>query len=114
MTRARLIGSEVKRVEDPRLITGAGTYVGDLAPPGMVHAELVRSPYASAVIRSIDTSAASEMPGVIAVYVAADLNPKVQPPPGASPLEGPPNPSRSLLAEGRVRFVGDPYAVVVA
>ena len=61
MTRARLIGSAVKRVEDPRLITGAGTYIGDLAPVGMVHAEFVRSQYAHARINHIDTAAALAM-----------------------------------------------------
>ena len=48
MTRARLIGSAVKRVEDPRLMTGAATYIGDLAPVGMLHAYFVRSQYAHA------------------------------------------------------------------
>src|SRR5689334_3379590 len=58
MTRARLVGSAVKRVEDPRLITGAGTYIGDLLPPGCLHAEFVRSQYAHARLNSVDVEAA--------------------------------------------------------
>src|SRR5215510_5436758 len=58
MTRARLIGSRVRRVEDPRLITGAATYIGDLAPIGVLHVAFVRSPHAHARITGIDLSAA--------------------------------------------------------
>ena len=65
MTRARLIGSAVKRVEDPRLFTGAGTYIGDLMPTGVLHAQFVRSPYANARITNVDTAAALSMPGVL-------------------------------------------------
>src|SRR5437764_771703 len=87
MTRARLIGSAVKRVEDPRLITGAGTYIGDLSPVGMVHAEFVRSQYAHARIDHIDTSEALAMPGVVAVFTGADVNDKLNPLPRASVAE---------------------------
>ncbi len=114
MTRARLIGSAVKRVEDPRLITGSATYIGDLQPFGLLHAEFVRSPYAHARIRSIDTSAARARPGVVAVYTGQDVNPHLNSLPGASNLEGAKNPRRTALAEGKVRFVGEPVAVVVA
>src|ERR1700682_2233551 len=107
MTRARLIGSAVKRVEDPRLITGAGTYIGDLSPTGMLHAEFVRSQYANARINHVDTSAALAMPGVVAVFTGADVNAKVNPLPGASNQEGAKNPRRTLLADGIVRFMGE-------
>lgn len=114
MTRARLIGSAVKRVEDPRLVTGAGTYIGDLAPTGMVHAEFVRSQHAHASLANVDTTAALAMPGVVAVFTGADVNGKVNPLPGASNTEGAKNPKRTILADGTVRFMGEAIAVVVA
>jgi aerobic carbon-monoxide dehydrogenase large subunit len=68
-----LIGQAVKRVEDARLITGAAKYLDDLKLPGMVHAAILRSPYAHARIRSIDTTAAAAAPGVVAVYTGKDF-----------------------------------------
>jgi aerobic carbon-monoxide dehydrogenase large subunit len=114
MTRARLIGSRVRRVEDPRLITGAATYIGDLAPIGVLHVAFVRSPHAHARITGIDLSAARTTPGVVGVFSGADVNPTFAPLPGASGIEGARNPKRSILAEGEVRFVGEAVAVVVA
>src|SRR5260370_11866208 len=114
MTRARLIGSAVRRVEDPRLVTGAGTYIGDLWPTGMLHAEFVRSQYAHARLNSIDTSAAQALPGVVAVFTGADVNDKINPLPGHSSIDGAKNPKRTLLADGIVRFMGEAIAVVVA
>src|SRR3990172_8464755 len=64
------MGSEVKRKEDPRLITGASTYVSDISLPGMHHVVFVRSPYSHAKIRGIDASAAAKRPGVFAVVTA--------------------------------------------
>ncbi len=72
---ARYAGARVHRVEDARLLTGHGTYVDDISLPGMLHACFVRSPYARATIRSIDTAAAQAAPGVHSVFTAADLNP---------------------------------------
>ena len=103
MTRARLIGSAVKRVEDPRLITGAGTYIGDLSPTGMLHAEFVRSQYAHARLNSVDTTAAQAMPGVVAVFTGADVNNKINPLPGHSSIDGAKNPKRTILADGATR-----------
>ena len=114
MTRARLIGSSVRRVEDPRLVTGAGTYIGDLAPTGLLHAVFVRSAYAHAHLDSVDTSAAQALPGVVAVYTGADVNSRLNALPGASGIEGANNPTRTVLADGTVRFVGEAIAVVVA
>ena len=114
MTRARLIGSAVKRVEDPRLVTGAGTYIGDLSPVGMLHADFLRSQYAHARLTNIDVSEALALPGVIAVFTGADINDKVNKLPGASTAEGANNPKRTLLADGEVRFTGEAIAVVVA
>src|SRR5207248_10023825 len=111
---ARLIGSAVRRVEDPRLVTGAGTYIGDLSPVGMVYAEFVRSQYAHAKIDNIDAPEARATPGVVAVFTGADVNDKVNPLPGASHIEGAKNPKRTILADGVVRFMGEAIAVVVA
>ena len=107
MTRARLIGSAVKRVEDPRLVTGAGTYIGDLSPVGVLHAAFVRSSHASARITGIDTQAAKAAVGVQAVLTGADVNHRFAALPGASGIEGANNPGRTILADGSVRFVGE-------
>src|SRR2546428_13299364 len=69
----RLIGKRLPRKEDPRLLTGKGTYVDDVVLPGMLHVAFVRSPMARGRILSIDTSAARELPGVHAILVAEDL-----------------------------------------
>src|SRR3954451_25260120 len=111
---ARYSGMRVARVEDARLLTGHGTYVDDVRLPGMLHACFVRSPFARAAIRSIDTSEAARAPGVQHVFTAADLNPgaKEQWHTMTGPL-GPETP-RPPLADDEVRFVGDPVALVVA
>lgn len=112
------IGQPVPRQEDPVLLTGQGKYTDDISKPGQLYAYVVRSPYAHGVINGIDASAALDMPGVKAVYTAADL--KAYGPMGcAMPMksrDGSPliNIERMPLAEDRVRFVGDPVAVVVA
>src|SRR4051812_36361777 len=72
MVRSAMIGARVRRKEDPRLITGTSMYVGDMQVPNMLHLILLRSPFAHARIRSIDTSAAKELPGVAAVYTLDD------------------------------------------
>ena len=66
----RLFGSGIRRREDPRLITGQASYTDDIKLTGMVHAAILRSPHAHARIRSIDTDAAKQAPGVLAVYTA--------------------------------------------
>ncbi len=116
MTRNRVIGTSVKRREDPDLITGRGRYTDDLTRPGMLHLAIVRSPYAHAVVGRIDATRALEVPGVVAVYTAADLEasgiPGVVPTAWLLPdLKTPPHP---LLAKDRVRYVGDGVALVVA
>ncbi len=100
------------------MLTGKGNYSADPHPPGMLEAVLVRSPHAHATIGGIDVAAARAMPGVVAVFTAADLT-DVSPIPGGigfpRPDGGPaPKTDRSLLAVDRVRFVGEPVAVVVA
>jgi carbon-monoxide dehydrogenase large subunit len=105
----------VRRREDPRLITGAGEFVDDLRVPGCLHAAMLRSPHAHARIRSIDVTAARRAPGVIGVYVAADLGPAGAPIPIYAPHPALPVPCRILpLAHERVRFVGEPVAAVIA
>jgi carbon-monoxide dehydrogenase large subunit len=113
---AAMVGSPIKRREDPRLITGQATYVDDIKIPGMLHMAVLRSPYGHARITSIDTSTARQHPGVVAVYTAEDLKGVVGNVAIAVPLgkiaEGMGN--RGALADGKVRFYGDPVAVVIA
>ncbi len=113
----RYTGASIKRSEDPRILTGAGRYVDDIKLPGMLHAAFVRSPLAHARVLSVDASAARELPGVIAVYTGAELEEITVPGPDVlSALMGGdgPTPEFSLLATDKVRFVGDPVAIVVA
>ena len=77
----RYIGQRIKRNEDPRLLTGQALYVDDVHLPGMLHAAFVRSPYAHGRILNIDTTAAKERPGVVAVITADDLGDYGQPGP---------------------------------
>lgn len=111
---ARYAGTRVRRVEDPRLLTGRGTFVDDVVRPGMLHACFVRSPFARARIGAIDTSAALAAPGVRAVFVAADINPAVHELWYTAQGSRVPDTPRPLLAEGEARFAGDPVALVVA
>ncbi|MBN2624854.1 MAG: xanthine dehydrogenase family protein [Acidimicrobiales bacterium] len=110
----RFTGSRVHRVEDGRLLRGRGTFVDDVERPRMLHACFVRSDVARGRIVDIDVSEALALPGVHAVFVAGDLNPGVHEQ-WHSQLgpDGPETP-RPPLAEGEVRFVGDPVALVVA
>ena len=110
----RYTGSRVHRVEDERLLRGRGTFVDDVERPRMLHACFVRSYVARGRIVDIDVSDALALPGVHAVFVAEDLNPGVHEQ-WHSQLgpDGPETP-RPPLAEGEVRFVGDPVALVVA
>src|SRR5262245_64147876 len=72
-TPSRLMGAEIKRKEDPRLITGTSAYVGDITLPGLHHVAFVRSPHAHARIRRIDATAALRRPGVRAVFTGSDI-----------------------------------------
>src|SRR5271165_5393290 len=67
------LAQPVRRVEDPRLLRGGGHYVDDFSPPGMLHAVVLRSPYAAARITRLDATEAAAMPGVRAIYSGADL-----------------------------------------
>src|SRR5580704_3108020 len=113
----RYTGASIKRSEDPRILTGAGRYVDDIKLPGMLHAAFVRSPMAHARVLSVDVSAARELPGVVAAYTGAELEAMTVPGPDAlMALMGwqGPTPQFSLLATDKVRFAGDPVAVVIA
>jgi aerobic carbon-monoxide dehydrogenase large subunit len=106
----RSLGGAMLRSEDRVLLTGAGDYLDDVPCEGAFHAVFVRSPMAHALIRSIEVSEASAMPGVIGVFVANDLGSLLMPPVEDSPATF----ARPLLAADRVLFVGQAVAVVVA
>jgi aerobic carbon-monoxide dehydrogenase large subunit len=114
------IGQAVRRVEDQRFVTGGGQYVADITLPRQCHAVAVRSPHAHAVIRRIDVSAARAAPGVVSVLTGADaaadkvagIPPFFMPDSWGGPKGFPT--TRPVLVAGRVRFVGDHVAFVVA
>ena len=103
-----LVGAKVLRKEDPRLLSGTGTFVDDLSPAQCAFASFVTSSEAHATIDAIDVRAALAIPGVLAVYTAADFTDYPDLPGGLPTLE------RPALARNTVRFVGEPVAVVVA
>jgi carbon-monoxide dehydrogenase large subunit len=106
-----ILGTRVTRVEDPALLTVGGFYVDDLAPADALHATFVRSVLPHAELSGVDTSAAVAGSGVVGVFTAADLG--LEPvPPGMALLNQ--DMKRSWLASGRVRYVGEPFAVVVS
>ena len=124
MVRSQMMGARIRRKEDPRLITGSSMYVGDLQLSGMLHASFLRSPHAHARIRSIDTSAAEGMPGVHGIYTNEQMV-KLAEPLGGSGTSGDaeleevdtgtiPIPVVQTLAQGKVRWVGEPIAVILA
>jgi len=109
------VGRPVRRLEDPAILLGRGAYVDNLVLPGMAHMVAVRSPLAHARVVSVDAAAARRAPGVLAVLTGADLAGQVAAMP-VVPIDGAeiadtPIP---LLAGGRVRFAGEPVAVVAA
>jgi carbon-monoxide dehydrogenase large subunit len=116
----KVIGKRVKRVEDPRLLTGQALFVGDVSLPGMLHAAFFRSDYAHAKVISIDVNPALEVPGVVGVYTAEDMGDDWEPGP---PLVSPPpslenvvfNSRRQVpLVKDKVKHAGEIIAVVVA
>jgi carbon-monoxide dehydrogenase large subunit len=105
-----ILGNRVLRIEDPRLLTAGGTYLDDLELENAASLVYVRSPFAHARIRSIDTSQAESSPGVIAVFTAADLDLPPQPAEGGAPATM----ARPLLPADEVCFSGQAVAIVVA
>jgi carbon-monoxide dehydrogenase large subunit len=112
------VGQSVPRLEDPMLVRGLGRYTDDVSLPGQAYGVMVRSRNAHGVIRGIDTKAAAQMPGVLAVYTGADLKDYglLKCLVGLNNRDGSPlkKPQRPALATDRVRYVGDPVACVVA
>ena len=115
----RVIGKRIERKEDRRFLTGAGQYTDDITLPHQSYACFLRSPYAHAKIKAIKADAAKKMPGVLAIYTGADLPATV----GGLPCgwlitgtDGKPmkEPKHPLLAQGKVRHVGDQLAIIVA
>ncbi len=104
----------MKRLEDGRLLRGSGQFIDDLAPEGLVHVALLRSPIASGHIAGLDTSAARAAPGVHAVFTAADLERTCRPLAVHLTTPGAVSPDRPILVSDRVRFVGEMVAAVVA
>ena len=119
MAATQFFGERIKRNEDPRLLMGEALFTDDVQLPHMAHAAFVRSPYAHAQIVSIDTAEAEAMTGVLAVYTAVSLGDYWQP----GPLLVPPPPVPDIvfnqrtqvpLAKDKVRYAGEPVAIVVA
>jgi carbon-monoxide dehydrogenase large subunit len=108
------IGSRVKRKEDLRLLRGIGKYVGDIRRVGMVHAAILRSTHAHARIVKIDTAAAVKLPGVLGVLTAADMPGLKTIPMRTGVIPGLERSQQTPIATTKVRYVGDPVAVVVA
>ena len=111
---SRLIGARIKRREDPRLIQGLSHYVDDIKLVNTLHCTFLRSDYAHADIKSINTEAAESLSGVVKVITGADIQGKVGSIPCAAEIEGLKVPDHPALAVDRVRFVGEPIAAVVA
>jgi carbon-monoxide dehydrogenase large subunit len=117
-TLASVIGQSVLRKEDARFLTGTGQYTDDVSMPRQTYAFFLRSPHAHANIASIDVTKAKQSPGVVDVFTGADLQGVNGLPCGwlitgtdGKPMNEPPHP---VLAQGKVRYVGDPVALVVA
>ena len=112
------VGQSIERIEDLRLLRGRGSYVDDLHREGMVHASILRSPMPHGLIKSIDTRKARAMPGVRAIFTAEDIAPgktkvpaipvRLMPVEQLLPFEQP------VIAKAKVRYVGEPVAIVVA
>jgi carbon-monoxide dehydrogenase large subunit len=123
MVMSKMVGARVRRKEDPRLITGSSTYVDDIQLPGMLYAAFARSPYAHGVIRGVDAAAAEAAPGVVKVVTGATLNTilknvdtemKGETTVDEDDVDEIPVPPVRPLALDKVRYVGEPFAVVVA
>jgi carbon-monoxide dehydrogenase large subunit len=110
-----LIGASIRRTEDERFLTGRGRYVDDLRLPEALHLAIVRSLHAHARITAIDATRARETEGVVGVFTLDDL-PELRgalPPPPVAAVSLKPY-RQSALADGLVRFAGEPVAAVVA
>ncbi|MCX5240885.1 xanthine dehydrogenase family protein molybdopterin-binding subunit [Streptomyces prunicolor] len=111
---SKLVGKAIRRREDPRLLAGRGRFVDDIALPGMLHAQFVRSTVAHAELASVDVSAVLEVPGVVAVFTAEDLELGDIVAQLGRPLSEFVPTAMPVLAREKVRYVGEPIAIVVA
>ena len=102
-----VLGSSVGRPDTPPKMSGMAEFTGDLEVPGMLHGSVLRSPYAHALIKTIDVSAAETMPGVVAVLTRKDLS-------DIDPYYGHAIQDRPIVALEKVRFIGEPVAAVAA
>ncbi|MBI4465567.1 MAG: xanthine dehydrogenase family protein molybdopterin-binding subunit, partial [Acidobacteria bacterium] len=114
MPQTKYIGKRVLRKEDPRLLSGKGSFVDDIHLPNTAHMALLRSPYAHAGIRKLDVSRARVLAGVLEVLTGADLRGKLDSIPVMGTLPDLRVPEHPPLAMDRVRYVGEPVAAVVA
>ncbi|HSP07963.1 MAG TPA: xanthine dehydrogenase family protein molybdopterin-binding subunit [Candidatus Dormibacteraeota bacterium] len=117
MAITTMIGAKIHRREDPRLVSGEGRYIDDFTRPGTVFMSVVRSPHAHALIKSIDLSAASKAPGVVAIYTYKDIAKVIAGTMPAAPAfvaEKKQVPPRFPIAEKEVAYQGEPVAVVIA
>ena len=110
----RYIGSPVERIEDWRFLRGRGEFVGDLQREGMLHAAILRSPIAHGRLRRLDATAARDLPGVRAIITAAEIGTMPTIPLRLLPLPGTERFLQPVIAAERVRYVGEPIAVVLA
>jgi CO/xanthine dehydrogenase Mo-binding subunit len=113
-TTTQVFGTSVKRREDPRLVTGNGNFVDDIKLVGLLHMVLVRSPHAHANVKSIDTSGAKAVDGVVAVFTGEELKDQLGSLPVGWPVPDTKEVPHPPLAFGTVRYVGDAVAAVVA
>jgi aerobic carbon-monoxide dehydrogenase large subunit len=113
-TTGRYVGKSIRRVNDRRLVTGAGQFVDDVRLPGTLTGVFVRSPYAHAHINSIDTSAARDLEGVVTVLTGEDVTNLMKP--LVTDHELPPHRhlERYPITSDKARFAGDAVAVVIA
>ncbi|HUY73169.1 MAG TPA: xanthine dehydrogenase family protein molybdopterin-binding subunit [Candidatus Dormibacteraeota bacterium] len=117
MAITTMIGAKIHRREDPRLVSGEGRYIDDFTRPGTVFMSVVRSPHAHALIKSIDLSAASKAPGVVAIYTHKDIAKVIAGTMPAAPAfvaDKKQVPPRFPIAEKEVAYQGEPVAVVIA
>jgi aerobic carbon-monoxide dehydrogenase large subunit len=109
------IGQAVERTEDFRFLTGRGTFVDDYEPANLLHAAVLRSSVAHGRIAKIDTTAARKMPGVHAVFTASDVGEQIPTIPiRLAPISGLERYLQPVIAHGKVRYVGEPIALVLA
>src|SRR5256885_5965774 len=109
------IGRSLPRLEDGRLLRGSAEFVADVDVPGMLHAAIVRSPFAHATLRAVDLGEARAMPGIVAAFSGRDVIEWLRPMPSHRPV--PPafeDLRQAALAVGTLRYVGEPVAVIVA